>query len=172
MFHKFHLSSVFFWFSFNIKSLLLFFCKRSFTKGVHLFKILKSELFISYIGFQNSNLLKSTSNPIAHVRMSCIALLPDKDYRPELPGWKSELCYSCSSLFCDATICCSLGQFVHVEQMGYVFAKNHPILACTFRIANLSMLRFLIFVFSCDSFLWGVENFTILDKKKNGKVQN
>lgn len=153
MFHNFHLSSVVFYFlPFNIKSLLLFFCKRSFTKGVHLLKILKPELFISYIGFQNSNLLKSTSNPIAHVRMSCIALLPDKDYRPELPGWKSELCYSCSSLFCDATICCSLGQFVHVEQTRYVFAKSHPILACTFRIANLSMLCSLIFVFSCDSF--------------------
>lgn len=153
MSHKFHLSSVFFDFlPFNIKSLLLFFCKRSFTNGVHLLKILKPELFISYIGFQNSNLLKRTSNPIAHVRMSCIALPPDKDYRPELPGWKSELCYSRSSLFCDATICCSLGQFVHVEQTRYVFAKNHPILACTFRIANLSMLRFLIFVFSCDSF--------------------
>lgn len=70
----------------------------------------------------------------------------------ELPGWKSELCYSCSSLFCDATICCSLGQLVHVEQTGYAFAKVQTNLACTFSVANLSLLRILIFIFSCDSF--------------------
>ena len=29
-----------------------------------------------------------------------------------------------SSLFCDATICCSLGQFVHIEQTGYVFPRT------------------------------------------------
>ena len=48
----------------------------------------------------------------------------------ELPGWKSELCYSCSSLFCDAIICCSLGQLVHVEQTGCSFAKVQTNLAC------------------------------------------
>ena len=125
---------------------------------------------------QATMMSRRTSNPMAQVKISCIALPPVNDAGWELPGWVSELCYSCSSPFGDATYCCSLGQFVHVEKRGVYPPRCNRTSPATLSVPDSTPPRTcLIFIPSCvgleNQISEGIDTFLTVPLDERGKRQ-